>query len=92
MQFIPGMLSSGAALVAALYWYRSSKVAYPPALSGLVVMDEVAHISTEPLVAAARENGRLNNVAARWVAIAAVLAAGSAILPSVAAALVRTCT
>ncbi|MGZ9709380.1 hypothetical protein ACXX82_00980 [Glaciimonas sp. GNP009] len=73
--FVFNLLAVVAAIVAAVYWYRSSQVSMPHELVGIALVGGRAHVNTKPLVAAAKESGRLNSIAAGWSAGAALFVA-----------------
>ena len=72
------LLTAAVGMVAAWYWYRSSKVPYPGKLHGVAPIGGPVTINTNPLLAAVQEGARLNKLAARWSAVAAFLVALSA--------------
>ncbi len=80
------LLAFGAGLLAALYWFRSSRVAYPTNLPGTAMIGGAVSVNMNSVLEAVRENGRLNKLAALFTAAASVLTALAVI------ASIRECT
>jgi len=74
------LMSAVAALAAAIYWFRSSRVIYPASISGSVPHGGGAYIDARPIADAASKSGRLNKIAAGYSAFAAFAAALSSVI------------
>jgi hypothetical protein len=74
-------------LIAAQYWYRSSKVAIDPGWSGPTepVLPELQQMGwTVAILKAARDVGDLNKTASLWTATSVAFGAASAIIGALA--------
>ncbi len=67
-------------ITASVYWYRSSRVPAPRELHGSAMIGGRVDVNTNPLLEAAKESGRLNSIAAKLSAGAALLVALSTVL------------
>jgi hypothetical protein len=79
MIYIFNLLAVVSALVAAFYWYMSSRVLMPSELVGGALIGGLVYVNTTPLVVAAKESGRLNAIAAFWSAAAAIFVAAAVV-------------
>jgi hypothetical protein len=75
------------ALIAAWYWYRSSRPAPPPSLEIFASIDDApaqyvldARVAIDSIQVVLAETSRLNKLASIWSAFAAVCGAASAFL------------
>ena len=76
--FYLNLMTAAVGAIAAWYWYRSSKVAYPDRLHANTMFEGVGIVNTAPLLKAVQESGRLNKIAVGLSAVAAFLVALSA--------------
>jgi hypothetical protein len=58
-------------LVAAYFWFRSSRVPPPIVLEGVAGYGGPVQVDTVPLLAFTAKSGRLNGIAALWSGVAA---------------------
>jgi hypothetical protein len=78
LTFIFNLMAALVGVVAAVYWYRSATVTYPPILQATpppIAGGSV--VNTRPLLQALEKSGQLNKIAARYTASASLLAAFS---------------
>ena len=73
-------LGLAAAIVAAAYWWRASRVHIPETAASISDVPEQYILSTQ---VAYNESSRLNSVAAVWTGIAAILSALGSVLGAV---------
>jgi hypothetical protein len=71
------LLGLAAAIIAAAYWWKASRVAIRNSTASISDVPELYIQSTQ---VAFNESSRLNAYAAVWTGIAAVLSAGAAVL------------
>lgn len=87
LSFFAGLLAAGSALQAARLWLDASKIelpSYDPPMTSIGDVPEHHILGTENQLNATadalRQSSKLNSLAARWAALAAVLTGFSAIL------------
>lgn len=71
------LLGLAAAIVAAIYWWKASRVPIPPTVASISDVPELHIMGTQ---VAFNESSRLNSRAAIWTGMAAVLSAVASIL------------
>jgi hypothetical protein len=69
------LASAFSGIIAAGYWHQSAMIKAPTELTASVAYGGPATVDTEPLVEFAQKIGRLNKIAARLTALAALLMA-----------------
>jgi hypothetical protein len=71
------VLGLAAAIIAARFWWRASRVAIPNSRASISDVPELHIMNTQ---VAFNESSRLNSIAAIWTGIAAVLSAAAAVV------------
>lgn len=71
------LVGLAAAIVAATYWWKASRVTVPDPVASISDVPELHILGTQ---AAFAESSRLNGRAAVWTGIAAVLSAAAAVI------------
>jgi hypothetical protein len=74
---VSALIGLAAAIVAAIYWWRASRIAIPPTVVSMSDVPELHILGTQ---VAYNESSRLNSRAAVWTGIAAIFSAVASVL------------
>jgi len=77
LAIILACIGLAAAIIAAVYWWRASRIAIPPTV---VSISDVPELHILGMQVTYNESSRLNSRAAAWTGIAAVLSAIASVL------------
>jgi steroid 5-alpha reductase family enzyme len=84
MTMVGNLLAALSALIAAWFWFLSSRTSVPDNLIGVAAGPSITIVSANPLLLQAQKSGRLNAIAAGFSAAAAFIAAIPPICDAVA--------